>query len=166
MRIIYIILSFLFSIIISNANAQTLNSFYAPTIPNMGQQSWVQGTDAPSVAKTIYTGAARGSKCTGLYLTSSDGTTSHIFTVFLTSPTSTGISGAALAVTIPLAAGYIINTPAIAPMSATLWPGLPTDSDNNRYFYLPSGWSLKGYYITALGSGAIINATAICADFN
>jgi hypothetical protein len=147
-----------------SAHAQTLNSFYAPTIPNAGMQVWAAGTDAPSAVKTIYTGAAKGSKCVGLFISNYDGTSTHPFNLSLHS--ATGQTTALAQVTLPIGAGVNAGTPALAPMQPTIWPGLPLDSEGNRYIYLPQGWTIQGAYASALGTGASIGATAICADFN
>lgn len=145
------------------------NPVYVQT-PNRSSTTFVQGTDAAGTYKTIYTGGANGSKIKGVFVTSNDGSASHLVTVQIStsssahcSPQSNCLGGAA--VTVASNSGFANATAAVNFMSATVWPGLPLDSDGNTYFYLKSGDTLEATYATALTSSTQLAVTVIGEDF-
>lgn len=130
--------------------------------PNIGNQTFISGTDSAGTFKTIYTGATNGSKCVGLYAISNDNTATHLLTVeIIHGATTTPIE----AVTIPLSG--VANTYGV---TLNLWspanfPGMPVDSDGNPYIYLTNGDTLKMTFATAITATDQINVVATCADF-
>jgi hypothetical protein len=142
--------------------ATTPNSFVTAQTPNRGIVQFLQGTDVAGTYKTLYTAAANGSKCNGMYLTSDDAT-SHLVTIQLTNG---GIRYGGIAInsgtTTP---GFANGAPAIQPMSQANWPGLPIDSDTNPYILLVSGDTIQATFATALTSSTRINIYVSCADF-
>lgn len=130
--------------------------------PNIGVQTFIQGTDTAGTYKTLYTGGSNGSKCTGLMAESNDNSATHLLTVEIIH-SSTTVPMAA--VTIPLSGGASTYGTPLNLMSSTNWPGLPVDSDGNPYFYLTNGDTLKATYATNLTSTDQINFMAVCADF-
>jgi len=131
--------------------------------PNRGIVQFLQGTDSAGTYKTLYTGGANGSKCTGMFLTSTD-STAHLVTVQLvTSAVKYGGTAVTTGTTTP---GFAAAAGAVNVMSAANWPGLPIDSDGNPYIYLAgSGDTLQATFATNLSSSTLINIVAICADF-
>lgn len=131
--------------------------------PNRGIVQFLQGTDVAGTYKTLYTGGANGSKCTGMYITSNDAT-AHLVTIQLvTSAVKYGGTAISTGTTTP---GYASGAPAISAMSPINWPGLPVDSDGNPYFYLAgTGDTIQATFATALTTSDFINIVAICADF-
>lgn len=121
-----------------------------------------------SVAGTyvaLYTGGANGSKITGLYAASSDGTAAHVVTCGIQ---NTSVNYGGSAVNVPLNSGFANAVPAVNLMSATNWPGLPLDSDGNPFIYLTSASDiLVCTFATTVTSGAAntLNVIAIGADF-
>jgi hypothetical protein len=147
------------------------NAALAATVPNsiitpqglkVGVQNFIQGTDSAGTYKTIVTGDADGTICTGLYVTSDDGSASHLVTIqFARSATRYG----GLAVTVPISTGYANATPAINLLAPSLWPGLPLDSDGNPYLFLQdANDTIQATYATALTASTRINVVAFCKD--
>jgi len=150
--------------------AVTPNSFVTVQTPNAKGTAFIQGTDTAGTYKTVYTSGSSGSKVIGIYITSTDSTASHLFTVqFSSSVTAhcvTSCFGAA-SVTIPISAGYAAASPAVNALSPSTWPGLPIDANGNPYIFLPasSSFTLEGTFQTALGSGSQVNIVVVAGDF-
>lgn len=143
---------------INSSLAVTNTPVYVQT-PNIGAQTFIQGTDTAGTFKTIYTGGTNGSKCVGLMAASND-TVAHVLTVRIThSSTAIPMVGP----TITGAANYASG--GLNLMQSQNWPGLPIDSDGNPFFYLASGDVLAATFATALTSTDQINFMAVCADF-
>jgi hypothetical protein len=142
--------------------ATTGNNFVTEQTPNVGVVQFLQGTDSAGTYKTIYTAGANGSKCYGGYLTSND-STSHLVTFQLVR-SSVKYGGMAIntGTTLP---GFANGVPPIAFMSASNWPGLPTDNANNPYILMASGDTLQATFATSLTSSDFISAVVICGDF-
>jgi hypothetical protein len=161
-------LAFVLSVLI--AAGQASSSFAAVTAtpvfvqtPNRGIVQFLQGTDSPGTYKTLYTGGANGSKCTGMYITSNDAT-AHLVTIQLVN-TAVKYGGTSIS-TGTTTPGFATGAGAIAAMSSANWPGLPLDSDGNPYFYLASASdTIQATFATALTTSDVVNIVAICADF-
>lgn len=143
--------------------ASTANSYIAPQTPNIGATKFLQGTDSPGTYKTIYTGAANGSKCFALFATTNDDSASHQLTIRITTG---GNPYDATVYTFPVFGGpaNLFNT-SVNLMSSIVWPGLPTDVAGNSYIYLKSGDILGATFATALTATNQINFIAFCGDF-
>jgi hypothetical protein len=154
----------------SIALGQATSSFAAVTAtpvfvqtPNRGIVQFLQGTDVAGTYKTLYTGGTNGSKCTGMYITSND-TAAHLVTIQLVvSGVKYGGTAISTGTTTP---GFASGAGALNAMSSINWPGLPTDSDGNPYFYFAgTGDTIQATFATALTASDVINIVAICADF-
>lgn len=142
--------------------AVTPNSAVTPQTPNRGVQSFVAGTDAAGTYKTVYTAGTNGSKCTGMWMTNSDGSATHLVTVQIVNAAKFfgGVS-----VTTVLGAGFNAGVPPQSLMSAAVWPGLPTDNNGNPTLILVSGDTIQATYATALTASSQINIEVTCSDF-
>jgi hypothetical protein len=140
----------------------TPNSIITPQTPTRGLVQFLQGTDVAATYKTIYTGGANGSKIVGLWLTTNDGTATHLVTVQIV---NTAVKYGGVAITSVLSAGFANATPAQNLMSPTNWPGLPVDAAGNPYLILASGDTLQATFATALTASTLINIVAVAADY-
>jgi hypothetical protein len=130
--------------------------------PTRGIVQFLQGTDSAGTYKTLYTAGTNGSKCNALWLTTDDGTATHVVTVQLTNG---GVRYGGLAVLTVLSAGFANGVPALNLLAPTLWPGLPLDSDGNPYIQLASGDTLQATFATALTASTRISLVASCGDY-
>ena len=130
--------------------------------PNVAVQNFVQGTDSAGTYKTVFTAGSNGSVVRGMMVTSTDSTTTHLVTCAVVRSATNYIF---TAFTAPLGAGTTITNPAVAPLTATITPGLQLDADGNPTLYLKSGDTLACTYATTLTSTTQINVVAIGADF-
>lgn len=151
------------------ALAAIVNTPVFTQVPKMQGTNFVQGTDAAGTYKTLYTGDADGTKVTGIWVTTNDGSASHLVTVQLGTTSSCGTQSncyGGAAVTIAVNSGFANGAPAVNIMSPTLWPGLPTDSDGNPYIYLSSAsQAIQATFATALTASTQISITVIASDF-
>jgi len=142
--------------------------------PKAQVTTFVQGTDSAGTYKTIYTGGSNGSKVFAVYVSSTDGTATHLVTVQVSTSTSAHCSpqsgcAPAAAITIPVNAGFTSGTP---PVTFLPWAGLPFDSDGNAYLFLQDGTGGSGHaatleatFATALTASTQLAVTVIAADF-
>jgi hypothetical protein len=142
--------------------AVTPNSIVTMQTPTRGIVQFLQGTDNAGTYKTLYTAGTNGSKCNALWLTTDDGTASHLVTVQLTNG---GIRYGGVAVATTFGQGFVSGTPPLNLMAPTLWPGLPLDSDGNPYIQLMTGDSIQATYATALTAATRINLIISCGDY-
>ena len=142
--------------------ATTGNNLISPQTPNRGIVQFLQGTDSAGTYKTLYTAGANGSKCYGGYETNNDASATHLITIEVVNAT---VKYGGVAFTTASNDGYANTVPAKAFMSATLWPGLPTDNANNPYLMLVSGDTLQATFATALTSTDKISLVISCSDF-
>jgi hypothetical protein len=140
----------------------TPNSIVTMQTPTRGIVQFLQGTDSAGTYKTVYTAGTNGSKCNALWLTTDDGTATHVVTVQLTNG---GVRYGGLAVLTVLSAGFANGVPALNLLAPTLWPGLPLDSDGNPYIQLASGDTLQATFATALTASTRISLVASCGDY-
>lgn len=142
--------------------AVTPNSVVAPQTPNRGIVQFLQGTDSAGTYKTLYTGGTNGSKCTAVWETNNDGSTTHLITLEIV---NSSVKYGGSAVTTASNDGYINGAPAKNLMAPSVWAGLPLDGDGNPYFFLANGDTLQATFATAITSSDKINLVAICVDF-
>ena len=142
--------------------AVTANSVITAQTPNRGVVQFLQGTDVAGTYKTLYTGAANGSKIYGAYLTTSDATATHLVTCQVVNST---IKYGGTAVTTTLGAGFATGIPAINLLSSTTFPGLAIDSDGNPFIFLASGDTFACTFATALTAATVINIVTNASDF-
>jgi hypothetical protein len=142
--------------------ATTPNSFVTPQVPNIGITTFAQGVDSPGTYKTIYTGAANGSKCYSLTLSHNDQNATHLITLRLVHSATT--ADMAIYTTVTSGPANLFATP-VNLFSSQIWPGLPSDAYGNGYIILTNGDTLRATFATALTSGDTINITAFCSDF-
>jgi hypothetical protein len=148
----------------------TANSIISAQTVNRIAANFIQGTDTALTYKIIYTAGANGSRCNSLWMTTNDGTATHLVTVQI-SKTNTLCNSAATncvggtATTTVLSAGFANATPSQNLLSAVNWPGLPLDSDGNPYIQLVSGDFIQATFATALTASTQINLFGSCSDF-
>jgi hypothetical protein len=142
--------------------AVTPNNVITPQLPTRGVVQFLQGTDVAGTYKTLYTAGANGSKCNGIWLTTNDSTATHLITVEVT---NAGIRYGGTAITTVLGSGYNGTAFAMDFMSNGAWPGLPTDSEGNPFFFIVSGDTIQATYATALTAATKINLMINCTDF-
>jgi len=149
-------------------SATTPNSAILPQTPNTNATSYIQGTDAAGTYKTIYTGGTNGSKIVGIYVTSNDGSASHLVTIQYSTSSSSHCGSSTCfggtAVTIASNAGFANGTPPVNMLAN--WPGLPLDAAGNPYIFLPSNsTTLEATFATALTTSDQVNIVVVAADF-
>ena len=158
-----VLLGALLSLLLSGSAwaAVTATPVFVQT-PNVGVQTFIQGTDSAGTFKTVYTGGANGSKCTALMGISNDNGAAHLLTVRIVhSATNLSIVSA----TIPVSGTANTYGATLSLMATNVWVGLPLDSDGNPYFYLANGDTLQATFSTALTATDQINLMAVCGDF-
>ena len=142
--------------------ATTPNSIISAQVPNRGIVQFLQGTDTAGTYKTLYTAGANGSKCFGMWSTNNDGSATHLLTVQIV---NSAVKYGGMSITSVVNAGFANAAGAQNLMSATNWPGLPTDGNANPYFNLVSGDTVQATFATALTASTAINITAACVDY-
>lgn len=151
--------------------AVTPNSYVTAQTPKNGTVTFVQGTDGAGTYKTLYTGGTNGTKIVAIWVTSNDGSASHLVTIQLStstsahcSPQSNCVGGAA--VTVPVNSGFANGAGAVNFMSATNWPGLPIDSNGQPYLNLSGNTqTLEATFATALTASTQVAITVVTADY-
>lgn len=148
--------------------AVTPGSIVTLQAPAVGLVQFLQGTDSAGTYKTLFTAgvggtpSSSGSKCNALWLTTDDGTATHVVTVQVSRG---GIRYGGVAVTTTLSQGFVNGTPPLNLFAPTIWPGLPLDSDGNPYLQLMAGDLLQATYATALTASTRINLVINCGDY-
>jgi hypothetical protein len=142
--------------------AVTPNSPVFMQTPTVGKVQFVQGTDSTGTYKTLYTAGTNGARCNAMWLTTDDGTATHLVTVQVVSG---GIRWGGVAALTTVSQGFVSGTPALNLLAPTLWPGLPLDSDGNPYIQLATGDTLQATYATALTAATRINLVVSCGEF-
>lgn len=102
--------------------------------PNIGLTQISTGTGS-SVAVTVYTGGANGSKVAGLFATSVNTTAAFDVQFGVSSGGTLYLYGT---VSVSANAGSTDGTPTINLFNTTAMPGLTLDSDGNPFIFLPS----------------------------
>jgi hypothetical protein len=112
---------------------QNVNPTFIKT-PNWGATQITTGTGS-SVAVTVYTGGANGTKVPG-FIAAGIGTTGAFDVQWGVSSGGTLILFGT--VSVPSGAGSSDSIPSVNLLSSTNVPGLTADSDGNSFFILPS----------------------------
>ena len=139
--------------------ATTPNSFITPQIPNRGLVQFLQGTDAPSTFKTLYTAGANGSRCYSIWSSNTDPSPHSVYVILVNG----GVKYYGYVFTSVVGAGSSPATPAQNVLSGFV--GLPVDEYGNSYIQMISGDTLQAQYTTALTAGQFIGLVATCSDF-
>jgi len=144
--------------------AVTPNSPVFMQTPTVGKVQFLQGTDSAGTYKTLYTAVTpgNGARCNALWLTTDDGTATHLVTVQVVAG---GIRFGGVAALTTFSQGFANGVPALNLFAPALWPGLPLDSDGNPYLQLAPGDTLQATYATALTSATRINLMISCGEF-
>jgi len=142
--------------------AVTPNSPVFMQTPTVGKVQFLQGTDTAGTYKTLYTAGTNGARCNAMWLTTDDGTVTHLVTVQVVSG---GIRFGGVAAATTVSQGFLNGTPPLNLLAPTLWPGLPLDSDGNPYIQLATGDTLQATYATALTAATRINLIVSCGEF-
>lgn len=122
--------------------------------------SGVQILPADGVAlKTIHT-PTTAAKVTAVMASSTD-TASRDVTLYVTKG---GIDYPLGTVNIPITAGTITATGGVNLLDALKIPGLPVDSDGQRYLLLEVGAVLKAAVLVAVTAAKAINIVAVAAE--
>jgi hypothetical protein len=50
-------------------------------------------------------------------------------------------------------------------MSSVVWPGLPTDSDGNPYYYCASGDTLQAAVLVQITAAKFVNIELVASEF-
>lgn len=109
--------------------------------------------------KTLHT-PTNPTKVTAVMATSSD-TASRDVTLYVTKG---GVDYPLGTVNIPITAGTITATPAVNLLDPAKIPGLPIDSDGQRYLLLEAGAVLKAAVLVAVTAAKAINLVAVAAE--
>jgi hypothetical protein len=151
--------------------AVTPNSQVTCQAPIASTVTFVQGTDVAGTYKTAITGGVNGTKIMGLWVTSNDGSLSHLVTVQFSTSTSAHCSpqsnctGGA-AITIPSNSGFAAATPAINFLSPANWPGLPADASGNQFINMTgNSQTVEATFATALTASTQIALTVIACNY-
>jgi hypothetical protein len=142
--------------------AVTPNSPVTPQTPNRGVVQFLQGTDTAGTYKTLYTAGANGSDCSALWLTTNDGSATHLVTVQIV---NSSVKYGGVAITTVESAGFANAVPAMNLFQSTIWPGLPLNSDGNPFLRIVSGDTIQATFATSLTSSTVINLVMSCADY-
>lgn len=119
--------------------------------------------DTAGTYKTLATGGANGTKITGLWASNAD-STAHLLTVGINR--NAGPNQPFAATTLPISAGIANGVPPVNLLSASVWPGLPVDSDGNPYLLLQSTADLLvATYTLAFVAAGLINLGTVRGDF-
>lgn len=156
-------LLFLIAVAALFVGATSPNSFVTPQTPNRGIVQFLQGTDSAGTYKTLYTAGSNGSRCYGMWMTTSETSATHLVTVQLISG---GVKYGGVSLSTVTSAGFANGAPPQSLMLSNNWPGLPQDQYGNFYLQLISGDTIQATFATALQtSGAVINIVTSCSDF-
>lgn len=139
--------------------AKSNKAVYLQT-PKLILAQFLQGTDVAGTFKTVYTGVTESSRINSLFANCNDSASAHLLTIEFRRGS---VSYGGIAVNIPLSSGYTAGALPIDIMA--LWPGLPYDSDGNKYIPLESGDLLRATFATALQASAVLNINGVAAEF-
>lgn len=148
------------------AFALTANSPYFLGVPNRGLVRFVQGTDSPGTAKTLYTVASGGSRCTGIFVSNNDAGAAHLVTITDVNGGVTYLLGGLITVSpASTTVGPVMQQITSVPSAPGILP-LPRDGTGNDYIQGISGDVFKINFATAFSTtGSEIDVYASCGDF-
>ena len=162
MRKLLLFLALMTALVPTADAATTPNSAVLPQTPNRGVVQFLQGTDSAGTYKTLYTAGTNGSMCFGMWMSTNDGTATHLVTVQLV---NSAVKYGGTAITTVLSAGFATGVPSQAVMTPAIWPGLYSDIIGNEYLFLVSGDTIQATFATALTSSTVINLSVSCVDY-
>jgi len=145
--------------------AGTPNSIVTPQTPNILKCS-LSSSSAINAFVTCYTGATKGSDCSGISVTSTD-TVSHNITMQIQD--SFGNVYYQITQTVGIAAGgppISGGGPAVPFITPSVLVGLPIDRNGNQFIRLISGYVIKfAVSYTSISSGQYIDIYGVCSDY-
>lgn len=133
--------------------------------PKITPQSFIQGTDAAGTLKTLFTAGANGSKISAVLCNTTDGTATHLLTLYLT---RSAVDYPIINYTLPINVGGDGSTASIDLLAggpSNLLAGLPIDNDGQKYILMESGDTLRATFATALTAGKAIYMHTIGGNF-
>jgi len=143
--------------------AVTPNNIVVPQALSRGVVQFTS-SDVAGTYKTLFTAGANGSRCNGMYSTTSD-TTNHLLTLQVQ---NSGIKYGGTAWNAgTLLAGYSNGVATVGPLlqnNNIIWP-LPLDADGNAWFYMNNGDSLVVTFATAITAATKVNVVVFCMDY-
>lgn len=139
----------------------TPNSFISPQTINRGILQFTNSSSAGTYS-TLYTSGLNGSRCYGLYATSSDATNHALTVQFVTGGTRYGGMTINTGTTLP---GFANAVPPLNLLSTGNWPGLPVDEKGNPFIQLVTPDTIQATFTTAITSSTFVNLVAFCSDF-
>jgi hypothetical protein len=137
----------------------TANSVVTLQTPAHGEVQ-ILPADAQAL-KTVYTGAANGSKITSLILQSTD-TAARDVQISISKSGTAYILGT---VTCPINAGNTGAIPSVNAFNSTQLPGIPIDSEGNPFVFLLNAETLTISALTTVTAAKAISANAFGGDF-
>jgi hypothetical protein len=141
--------------------ALTPNSVVSPQTPSRGLVRFVGTTDGTATLKALYTAGTNGSKVLGIVGVNA-GATAHNVTLMIVNG---GTNYQGNVVNLGTQAGNNGTVTPVALMSASVWPGLPVDSNGNPYLELNSGDTLEAEYATAQATTETISLYCVAQDY-
>jgi len=145
--------------------AGTANSIVTPQTPNILKCS-LSSASGINAFVTCYTGAANGSDCNGISVTSTD-TVSHNITMQIQD--SFGNVYYQITQTVGIAAGeppVSGGGPAVPFITPSVLVGLPIDRNGNQFIRLISGYVIKfAVSYTSISSGQYVEIYGVCSDY-
>lgn len=143
-------------IVLTLGGLTTPNSIITPQTPNRGLVRFLMGTDSPGTYKTLYTAGANGSRCYGIWSSSTDAVAHPVQLGIFNS----GVEYFGVGFT---SASYAAQITTINVMTG--WVGLPVDQYGNPYIQMVSGDTLQATFSTAGTATASVYLYASCSDF-
>lgn len=142
------------------AYAQTPQIWGKALLNSLGAYTFAPGATLTNLVQLFAAGPS-GSKVEAINVSSTDSAAQTLLLI-LYDGTALNILGAA---PIPIAAGTNGTAPSVNALNNSLITGLPTDSNGNKYLYLPSGSSLYCGTPVIVTSGKQLSVVANGVNF-
>lgn len=158
------IVIFLGCLVVPSVGAQaavTANSIVTAQTPNRGILQFLPAS-TPGTYATLYTAGPNGSKITGMSMTNSDGSATHVVTCGIFNNSVQYSSVTLLSVS---SSGYVSGTNGQSLFSSTLFPGGFTDANSNYGIILASGDTIQCTYATAITAAKVLNIFVTAMDY-
>ena len=114
-----------------------------------------------TTAKTIATAGANGSKVVGIQICSDD-TSARAIQFGITRSATFILLGT---INLPIAAGTDGAVPAVNGFNPSYMPGLPVDSDGERYIFMESGDTLQAKMVVSITAAKTVSVSVVQGDF-
>ena len=114
-----------------------------------------------TTAKTIATAGANGSKVVAIQVCSDD-TSARVIQFGITRSATFILLGS---INLPTLSGTDGAAPAINGFNPSYMPGLPVDSDGERYIFMESGDTLQAKMVTTITAAKTVSVTVVQGDF-